>query len=147
VSVGWEMAAVLPVGLARNPNRWECWWGAAAHGEPRTVCVHPPPLYMALATGAHQPQKVGRPRSGRVRGERIESLDYYWWGKICMYVNGRWIGATPVIFFFRATTPGMFFLGKPIAVCECHYIIQISERPAVNMGFRMPQSHSWATDP
>jgi hypothetical protein len=35
----------------------------------------PPPLYMALVTGAHQPDEVGRPRSRRMRGEWIDLLD------------------------------------------------------------------------
>jgi hypothetical protein len=38
-----------------TPRQWVCWWEAAVHGEPRTVCVRPPTSLYALATGAHQP--------------------------------------------------------------------------------------------
>src|SRR4051812_281046 len=55
---------------ARNPNRLVCRWGAAAHGEPRIVCARPPPLYMALATGAHQPYCGWVPPGREAKGDR-----------------------------------------------------------------------------
>jgi hypothetical protein len=65
VSVEGEMAAVLPVGLARNPNRWVCWWGAAAHGEPRTVCVRPPHLFICASDrGPPTMRRLGAPDQG-----------------------------------------------------------------------------------
>jgi hypothetical protein len=42
--------------------------GYEEHGEPRDSCPRPPPLFIALATGAHPPLRVGRPRSGRSQG-------------------------------------------------------------------------------
>ena len=40
--------------------------GAGRRDEPRVVCLAPSPLFILRCTaGAHQPLRVGRPRSGR----------------------------------------------------------------------------------
>jgi hypothetical protein len=48
--------------------------GDEEHGKPRVLSPRPPPLFIALALGAHRPLRVGRPRSGRSQGAVIEPL-------------------------------------------------------------------------
>jgi hypothetical protein len=48
--------------------------GVEEHGEPHVSSPRPPPLFIALASGAHGPLRVGRPRSGRNQGAVIEPL-------------------------------------------------------------------------
>jgi hypothetical protein len=48
--------------------------GDEEHGEPRVSSPRPPPLFIALASGAQRPLRVGRPRSGRSQGAVIEPL-------------------------------------------------------------------------
>jgi hypothetical protein len=44
--------------------------GFGTHGEPRTACVRPPPLYIARRQGPTNQCRVGRPRSKRGQGVR-----------------------------------------------------------------------------
>jgi hypothetical protein len=39
-------------------------WGVAAEGEPYILSLPAPPIFIAQYDGAHQPCRVGRPRSG-----------------------------------------------------------------------------------
>ena len=62
-------AAELPVGLAQNPRSDWCVGGVVVHGQPLNPCPGTPPLYIALATGAHQPWfGWAPPIRARVRG-------------------------------------------------------------------------------
>jgi hypothetical protein len=52
-------------GASRRPSatldRIGVFGGVVVHGQLRDACPGTPPLYIALATGAHQPDVVGRP--------------------------------------------------------------------------------------
>jgi hypothetical protein len=64
------VAAEHPVGTAQTLIGGSVSGASGSSRSPRAECHRPPPLFIAQATGAHQPDAVGRPRSGRGQGLR-----------------------------------------------------------------------------
>ena len=67
--------AALPVATALTLIGGWYRWGVAAHDEPRKTCPRPPPVFIAQATGAHQPLDwLGAPDQGAGNGGGVVGL-------------------------------------------------------------------------